>query len=130
MTSEGRAVFEITKEWAEGMIVEALIARGVPEVEARISVAVTVPSVFLPKFISRLMEMLPLTASVEMDFTEVRPIEPIRCDYCGDALPSVKDRLHLPTTPDLQRLGFDADKIVCPECVARARMNHPDGSTR
>jgi hypothetical protein len=28
-------MFEITQEWAEGMIVEALIARGVPESEAR-----------------------------------------------------------------------------------------------
>lgn len=28
-------MFELTKEWAEGMIVEALIARGVPEAEAR-----------------------------------------------------------------------------------------------
>ncbi|WP_336630761.1 MULTISPECIES: hypothetical protein [unclassified Microbacterium] len=45
----------------------------------------------------------------------------IRCDYCGDALPSVKSRAHIPTTPDLQRLGFAADKIVCPDCAARAR---------
>lgn len=28
-------MFEFTQEWAEGMIVEALIARGVPEDEAR-----------------------------------------------------------------------------------------------
>lgn len=28
-------MFEFTQEWAEGMIAEALIARGVPEEEAR-----------------------------------------------------------------------------------------------
>jgi hypothetical protein len=49
---------------------------------------------------------------------------PIRCDYCGDALPSVKSRADVPTTPDLQRLGFAVDKVVCPECVA----NHTNGS--
>ena len=42
----------------------------------------------------------------------------IRCDYCGDALPSVKDRAHIPTTPDIQLLGFSADKVVCPECTS------------
>lgn len=45
----------------------------------------------------------------------------IRCDYCGDDLPSVRSRADIPTTPNLQRLGFAADKIVCPECVARVR---------
>lgn len=44
----------------------------------------------------------------------------IRSDYCGDALPNVKSRSHLPTTPSIQRLGFDADKIVSPECVKLA----------
>ncbi len=29
-------MFEITREWAEGMIVEALVARGIPEDEARV----------------------------------------------------------------------------------------------
>lgn len=52
---------------------------------------------------------------------EVRSTDTIRCDYCGDDLPSVKSREHIPTTPNLQRLGFAADKVVCPECVARAR---------
>lgn len=28
-------MFKFTQDWAEGMIVEALIARGVPETEAR-----------------------------------------------------------------------------------------------
>ena len=28
-------MFEITREWAEGMIVEALVARGIPEDEAK-----------------------------------------------------------------------------------------------
>ncbi|MGO3147105.1 MAG: hypothetical protein ACTIJ6_05435 [Leucobacter sp.] len=45
----------------------------------------------------------------------------ISCDYCGDALPMVESRAHIPTTPDIQRLGFDAEKVVCPECVTRAR---------
>ncbi|MGK0740452.1 hypothetical protein ACSHWG_00985 [Leucobacter sp. Z1108] len=44
----------------------------------------------------------------------------IRCDYCGDDLPSVRHKAHVPTTPSIQRLGFDADKVVCPECVIRA----------
>lgn len=44
----------------------------------------------------------------------------VRCDYCGDELPGVEHRSHVPTTPDLQRLGFSADKVVCPECVDRA----------
>jgi hypothetical protein len=43
----------------------------------------------------------------------------IRCDYCGDPLLSVEHRSQVPTTPDLQRLGFSADKVVCPECVDR-----------
>lgn len=47
--------------------------------------------------------------------------QPIRCDYCGDELPNVKSRAHIPTTPDLQRRGFAADKIVCPECAAGDR---------
>jgi len=47
--------------------------------------------------------------------------QPIRCDYCGGALPSIKSRAHIPTTRDLQRLGFAADKVVCPECAAKAR---------
>lgn len=55
----------------------------------------------------------------------------IRCDYCNGDLPSVKDRAHIPTVPSLQRLGFDRDKIVCPECVtanhvARAMFEAPD----
>lgn len=45
----------------------------------------------------------------------------IQCDYCGDELPRVRSRAHIPTTPSLQRLGFDAAKVVCPECVTRAR---------
>lgn len=59
---------------------------------------------------------------------EVRSTEVIRCDYCGDDLPSVKSRAHIPTTPDLQRLGFAADKVVCPECVARVRSTDTTGS--
>lgn len=49
----------------------------------------------------------------------------IVCDYCGDALPSVASRAHIPTTPSIQRLGFSADKVVCPECVQRARGAAP-----
>ncbi|WP_449408022.1 hypothetical protein [Microbacterium maritypicum] len=51
----------------------------------------------------------------------------IRCDYCDGPLPSVRDRSHVPTVPALQRLGFAADKIVCPECVERRRN---DGGER
>lgn len=43
----------------------------------------------------------------------------IRCDYCGDALPSVASPADIPTTPDLQRRGFAADKVVCPACATR-----------
>lgn len=50
---------------------------------------------------------------------------PVRCDYCGDLLPAVKDRAHIPTTPDLQRLGFAADNAVCPECVTKQRSSDP-----
>ncbi|MBL5975355.1 MAG: hypothetical protein D3X82_16805 [Candidatus Leucobacter sulfamidivorax] len=52
--------------------------------------------------------------------------EAIRCDYCGDELPAVKHRSHMPTPPSLQRLGFDAEKVVCPECVVRRRLAPPD----
>lgn len=45
----------------------------------------------------------------------------VRCDYCGYGLPSVKDRADIPTTPNLQRMGFDANRVVCSECVERAR---------
>lgn len=41
----------------------------------------------------------------------------LRCDYCGDALPGVRSRSAALATPDLQRLGFSAEKIVCPECA-------------
>ena len=34
-TRTEKAVFEFTQVWAEGMIAEALVARGVPEDEAR-----------------------------------------------------------------------------------------------
>lgn len=51
--------------------------------------------------------------------------EVITCDYCGDELPSVKHRAHIPTTPDLQRRGFDADKIVCPKCAKKSVAPHP-----
>lgn len=61
---------------------------------------------------------------------EVRSTEVIRCDYCGDDLPSVKSRAHIPTTPDLQRLGFAADKVVCPECVARVRSTDTTNETK
>ncbi len=44
----------------------------------------------------------------------------IRCDYCGDDLPSVRRRADIPTTPNLQCLGFDADKVVCAECAEKA----------
>lgn len=83
-------------------------------------------------------EPVPLgTAHAEHEFCDARlgcvpqgeptDVQVIRCEYCGDALPSVKDRRDVPTTPDLQRLGFDADKVVCPECVERAR---PAGGAR
>ncbi len=49
---------------------------------------------------------------------------PVRCDYCGDPLPAVRSRAHIPTTPDLQRRGFAADKVVCPECAAKPK---PEG---
>lgn len=51
--------------------------------------------------------------------------DPIRCDYCGEALPSVKNRADIPTTPDLQRRGFAADKVVCPGCAAHG-STEPD----
>lgn len=52
----------------------------------------------------------------------------IWCDYCGDTLPSVQSRAHIPTTPDIQRLGFSAELVVCPECVSRARaVREPQG---
>lgn len=54
----------------------------------------------------------------------------IVCDYCGDALPSVQSRAHIPTTPSIQRLGFSADKVVCPECVQRARGAAPQVGRR
>ena len=54
---------------------------------------------------------------------------PVRCDYCGDLLPAVKDRAHIPTTPDLQRLGFSADNAVCPECVTKQRSSDPGAFT-
>lgn len=60
----------------------------------------------------------PLEGQESNDTTDV-----IRCDYCGDDLPSVKSRAHIPTTPNLQRIGFDADKVVCPECVTKARAD-------
>lgn len=53
----------------------------------------------------------------------------IGCDYCGDVLPSVASRSHIPTTPDLQRLGFAADKIVCPECVSTSGGGDVEGET-
>lgn len=46
----------------------------------------------------------------------------IRCDYCNGDLPNVRDRAHIPTPPSLQRIGFDRDKIVCPECVQAAHV--------
>lgn len=60
-------------------------------------------------------------AAMRLFAAEVQSTDTIRCDYCGDALPSVESRADAPTTPDLQQLGFAADKIVCPECVTRAR---------
>lgn len=52
--------------------------------------------------------------------------EQIHCDYCGDSLPSVQHRSHIPTTPDLQRLGFDADKVVCPDCARKPQGEPSD----
>ena len=74
-----------------------------------------------------------LGLAARMDATGVsdrvaqQPAEPtpVRCDYCGDLLPAVKDRAHIPTTPDLQRLGFSADNAVCPECVTKQRSSDP-----
>ncbi|CAN7264932.1 hypothetical protein LJR186_001202 [Microbacterium foliorum] len=70
-------------------------------------------------FPDRVLASVPVLIS----FSEGVEIEPavIYCDYCGVSLPSVKHRADVPTTPDLQRMGFDAAKVVCPVCVRRAR---------
>lgn len=56
--------------------------------------------------------------------------EMVRCDYCGEDLPSVRHRSHVPTTPNLQRMGFAADKVVCPECVDRRRAEQGEVEIR
>lgn len=66
-----------------------------------------------PRYVRRLAE-----TAVEVIATVTGAI---LCDYCGGSLPNEKDRAHIPTVPLLQRMGFAADKIVCPECVDRAR---------
>lgn len=72
-----------------------------------------------PRYVRRLAETAAeVVASVHGEPSAVRTAS-FRCDYCGGALPKVKDRQHLPTVPLLQRMGFDAHKLVCPECVER-----------
>lgn len=46
-----------------------------------------------------------------------------RCDYCGSALPGVKHLAHVPTTPDMQRMGFvriwrKCARWFCYDCIA------------
>lgn len=70
----------------------------------------------------------PTDDDLALDEFELNEPELVKCDYCGDELPSVKHRSHIPTTPDLQRRGFAADKIVCGECTKNPVAPQPSES--
>lgn len=66
----------------------------------------------------KILRRRPSTPWLPVEQGDGAPKHEIRCDYCGDALPSLLSRAAGLPTPNLIRRGFDQNKIVCPECVA------------